>query len=740
MEENTAALVGQPNAALAATLESLSSGAITCLLSNPLPQINTTDLAEAARILGTDTLDLADAPTILAPLLGGGVDLSNPQSSAVLTTLLGLDVLGPVSANALSRLLGLSEAKLIALLGAERFERAPVQPSGGLAAMAAAAARAAEMHKAHASQQMMRSAPPMRPMPVPLSPGPVAGAPMPNAMGMAMGGYPPPGTAVEAEQPADMGEMGPPSACASMLQATPKASAKGGSVPGVASEGYDHEAEQRQVHEEAQQQPPPQHQQHQQHQQHHVEEQAEEKEPTRPSPSLSSILGSSALSPELADSGSALDVLAALTNKEESAKKMPGMVKTSVPAPVSGYARASVMSRIVEQKEGNRNSEGGQQDGGSSEQPLLLDSAAANAFSMKMLERRVTVQSAFEAQEQPHKKPKPELEQIEREALAAGARIFIGNIPHGTPESSIRLECSKYGAVTSIQHNEGGDVIKGASATVGYGTPEMAANALLRLRQQAANLFNAFEPLDVRFADMRPKEEELMKAPEPAEKDRRDDQRDGGRRRRSRSRGRRSRSRGRRRFRDQSGDEAPPSAPPPPAPVGNRKRGLGGFDADIGGMNGAAETIPVPIIEARPRQVAARGAWAQFMTAEGAAYFHNIYTGATTWEQPLDFAVPVPRRIEQGSSETSVYIFHLPPAWTEEDLLQHFRPYGQVIRAVVQRGANNGLSRGFGFVAYGRKQEAEVAANAMNGFYVDGKWLKVLLKGLPRDALDMEHM
>jgi len=175
------------------------------------------------------------------------------------------------------------------------------------------------------------------------------------------------------------------------------------------------------------------------------------------------------------------------------------------------------------------------------------------------------------------------------------------------------------------------------------------------------------------------------------------------------------------------------SAPSVVPNVVSKKRGLGGFDSATTGTPGssAQESIAVAVVDERPRQVAARGSWAQFVTPSGSSYYHNITSGETTWEKPLDFDTPPSRRVGEGAAgnETSLFIFHLPPSWTEDDLMQHFKPFGSIARATVQRGSN-GLSRGFGFVAF-TKQDALLAINSMNGFHVDGKWLKVSLKSSP---------
>merc|ERR1719247_3926928 len=134
------------------------------------------------------------------------------------------------------------------------------------------------------------------------------------------------------------------------------------------------------------------------------------------------------------------------------------------------------------------------------------------------------------------------------------------------------------------------------------------------------------------------------------------------------------------------------------------------------------------------RVVAVRGHWAQYLSPAGETFYKNVLSGEVQWQKPGNFdCVPSRRAGEMtpGPGEAACYIFHMPPEWSEADLMQLFSPFGQVTSAHVQRDAN-GFSRSCGFVTYATQDGASEATNMMNGFGVDGKFLKVSLTQFPQ--------
>ncbi len=81
----------------------------------------------------------------------------------------------------------------------------------------------------------------------------------------------------------------------------------------------------------------------------------------------------------------------------------------------------------------------------------------------------------------------------------------------------------------------------------------------------------------------------------------------------------------------------------------------------------------------------------------------------------------------------NIYVGNLPYTATEGELETLFSQHGQVGRASIIIDRETGRSRGFGFVEMPNEAEAKVAINAMNGFDMNGRKLKVN-EAQPREA------
>lgn len=86
------------------------------------------------------------------------------------------------------------------------------------------------------------------------------------------------------------------------------------------------------------------------------------------------------------------------------------------------------------------------------------------------------------------------------------------------------------------------------------------------------------------------------------------------------------------------------------------------------------------------------------------------------------------QRASGGPEGANLFIYHLPPEFNDSALGATFMPFGKVVSAKVFIDKNTGLSKGFGFVSYDSPQAAVMAIQAMNGFQIGHKRLKVELK------------
>ncbi|XP_040003911.1 CUGBP Elav-like family member 2 isoform X3 [Xiphias gladius] len=272
-------------------------------------------------------------------------------------------------------------------------------------------------------------------------------------------------------------------------------------------------------------------------------------------------------------------------------------------------------------------------------------------------------------------------------------KLFIGMVSKKCNENDIRVMFSAFGQIEECRILRGPDGLSRGCAFVTFSTRAMAQNAI-KAMHQSQTMEGCSSPIVVKFADTQKDKEQ-------------------------------------RRLQQQLAQQMQQLNS---ATTWGSLTGLGGLtpqylallqQATSSGNLGAFSGI---------QQMAAAGT-----TASSNAGAMNSLTSLGTLQGLAGATVGLNNINALAGSVNSpeganLFIYHLPQEFGDQDILQMFMPFGNVVSAKVFIDKQTNLSKCFGFVSYDNPVSAQAAIQAMNGFQIGMKRLKVQLKRSKNDS------
>ena len=100
---------------------------------------------------------------------------------------------------------------------------------------------------------------------------------------------------------------------------------------------------------------------------------------------------------------------------------------------------------------------------------------------------------------------------------------------------------------------------------------------------------------------------------------------------------------------------------------------------------------------------------------------------------PMTAMMPGTINVNAFSPEATLYIGNLQNHVQDMELYNYFRPYGNIVSCRVMKDIYSGESRGFAFISYQTKEEAQKAKDALNYHKINGWEIRISFKKSPGD-------